>query len=109
MNTGDTEFLGARQQMMQTVSGFVEKRDYVVVREGCRFVTDRAREIAVEVSDRFLNTTRRAFAGNRLIHPGAAALGFARIEVEIKLANQLAMFFSVLRFDTEEANILMPQ
>jgi hypothetical protein len=30
-----------------------------------------------------------AAAGDRLVHPGAAALGFARVEVEVELADQL--------------------
>ena len=74
------------------------------MREGCRFVADRAREVAVEVGDRFLDAANCPAPGDRLVHPGSAALGVARVEVEIELADE----FACRRLYAEEAHVVIP-
>ena len=48
-----------------------------------------SREVAVEVGHRRLHAGAEATPRDRLVHPGTAALGFAGIEVEIELAEDL--------------------
>ena len=90
VDAGNAQFLAARQQVVQAVAGFVEQRDHFVVGEGGGLVADRAGEIAVEVGDRLLDAADGAATGAGLVHPGAAALGFAGVEVEVELADQIA-------------------
>ncbi len=104
MDAGDAGFIDARQQVVQSVSGFVEQRRDIVVREGGRFAADRAGEIAVEVGNRRAQAGRCAPPGDGFVHPGAAALGFARIEVEVELADQR----TVRCFDAEKAHVIVP-
>ena len=47
-------------------------------------------EVAVEVGHRRLHAPADAPAVDRVVHPGAAALGLARIQVEVELADALA-------------------
>ena len=100
----DAKFLNACQQVVQAVAGFVKQRRHFVVREGCRLAADRAREVAGEIGNGFLNAIRDAAAGHGFVHPRTAALGFARIKVEVKLTNQV----SGQCFDAEEAHVLVP-
>ena len=83
MDARHRQLVHLRQQVVQTVAAFVEQGNDVVVAEGSRLtgVTDRGREVAVEIGHRRLHAARDTAAGNRLVHPGPAALGFARIQV----------------------------
>ena len=76
--------------------------------EGGVLAADRTREVAVEVGDRRLQAGGAVLeyppAGQRFVHPGAAALGLARVEVEVELANEGA----VRGRDAEEAHVLVP-
>src|SRR5690625_1107266 len=58
----------------------------------CRAVANRAGEVAGEISHRQLYLAILALAADAaLIHPGAATLAFASVEVEIEPGNRLAM------------------
>src|SRR5260363_344017 len=66
---------------------------------------DWGREIADQISDRRLKLAiRGAPAAACIVHPRAAALAFARVKIQIKLSDQLA----VLVFHPEKAHVGMP-
>jgi len=80
------EAIDAREQVVQAVAEFVEQRDHVVVGEQRGFAPDRRGEVAHQKGDRRLHDTACEPARDRLVHPGAAALGFTRIRVEVEAA-----------------------
>ena len=90
----------SRQQLVQAVAEFVEDRDHLVVRERRRLAVDRRGQVAGEVGDRMLDVRARAPAVDRVVHPRAALLAFARVQVEIELADQRAVAID----DVEEAH-----
>ena len=100
----DAEVFDLRKQVVQPVAGFMEERDRVIVGEECRLAAHRTRKIAVEVGHRRLDTLGSAPSGDRAIHPGTAALGFACIEVEIELADEPARHVA----DIEKAYVFVP-
>jgi len=115
VDAGNGQLVDACQQVVQAVAGLVKEGDYFVVREGRRpcltiRVTDRAREVAVEIGHRFLDgvcrrgSGRPSATGDRFVHPGAATLRFTGVKVEVELAKQ----FAGGRFDAEEAHVLVP-
>src|SRR5574343_822903 len=89
MNTGDSYVFNLREQVVQAVTGFVEQCDDVIVRECGGLVTDRRREVAVEVGDWRLDAVGDATAGEGFVHPGTAAFLIAGIEIQIELTDQL--------------------
>src|SRR3954471_2509170 len=86
------------------MSRFVEQGDYIVVGEKRRLAADRAREVAIKVGHRRLDAVSPAAPRDGAVHPGSAALGFASIEVQIKLADEFAGRIA----DVEKANIFVP-
>ena len=90
LQAGDAGQVDARQQLVQAMAELVEQRDDVVVREQRRLAADRRGEVAREVRDRMLHALVDAPAVDRVVHPRAALLAFARIEVEIELADDRA-------------------
>ena len=58
------------------MSEFVEQCHHVVVGQQRWPAPDRRGEVANEVGDRDLELAPESLPRNRLIHPGAAALGF---------------------------------
>jgi hypothetical protein len=89
--------------VVQAVAGFVEEGDHVVVAEGGGLAAHRAGEVAHQVGDRGLDAARDAPAGDRGVHPGAALLGVAGVEVEVELADEFA-----IALDAEEAHVGVP-
>src|SRR5262245_33741064 len=82
----------------------MEQRIHLIVSDESGLVTDRCGKIAVEISNRRLNSARDATARNRVVHPRSAALRRSRIKIEIELADQCAI--AVLNI--EEAHVGMP-
>jgi hypothetical protein len=76
--------------VVQAVAELVEQGDDVVVGEQGRLAADRPGEVAVEVGHRGLDALALAPTGDGVVHPGAAALGVAGVEVQVELADQLS-------------------
>ena len=104
LDARDAGDLDAGQQLMQAVAELVEERDDFVVRERRRPAFDRRRQIAGEERDRMLEMRADATAVDRVVHPGAALLAGARVDVEIELSDQRAGGIG----DVEEAHVGMP-
>src|SRR5471032_3020170 len=107
-NAGHADLVDLRQHVVQAVAEFVEQRDDFIVREQRRLdhAVDRGRfgEIAGQKGHRRLQRARGFDApAARVVHPRAAALAGARVQVEVELADQLAV-----AFDAEEAHVLVP-
>ena len=73
---------------------FVEQCNDFIVREQRGFflpvaVSDRRREITIEIRDRYLDTMNCASACACLVHPCAPPFGCAGIEIDIKLSNEI--------------------
>ncbi len=98
------ELVHAREQLVQAVAELVEERDHLVVREERRPPPDGGGEVAGEEGHRRLHARGEAPAVARIVHPGAAALGLARIQVEVELAHQAPR--RVL--DREELHVRVP-
>src|SRR6187200_301876 len=103
------ELLDAREQMVQPMAEFVKEGDHFVVREkrGPLFAVDfadRRREITIEIGDWCLDATGYALARDCIVHPRAAALRRPRVQVEIKLADQVARAIAY----AEKAHVGMP-
>ena len=81
----------------------VEQGDHVVMTEGGWPVPDRTGEVAHQIGDRRLGATRSAVTAARGIHPGPAALGLTGMQIEIKMAEEVAM-----PFDPEEMRARIP-
>ena len=92
------------EELVQPVAELVEDRDHFVVRERRGLAADRRRQIARQVRDRMLHRGARTAAVDRVVHPRAALLALARVEVEVELADELA----VAVVDVEEAHGGMP-
>src|SRR5260363_474913 len=91
--------------MVQSVPAFMEEGEYCVVRSACGLTVDWGRGIADQISDRRLKLAiRGAPAAACIVHPRAAALAFARVSIQIKLSDQLA----VLVFHPVKAHVGMP-
>jgi len=103
----EPNLIDLRQHVMQAVAGFMEQRDYFVVRKQGRlaYAIDRCRfgEIADQIGNRCLYAVAGQTPGTGIIHPGAAALAAARVQVEIELTHQLAV-----AFDAEKLDVGMP-
>ena len=91
LDAGDAGDVDPGQQLVQAVAELVEDRDDLVVRERRRLAADRRRQVAREVGDRMLHRAPRAAAVDRVVHPRAALLAFARVEVEVELADERAV------------------
>ena len=104
LNTRYTGNVDLRQQVMESVSEFVEERDDFAVRERRRLTASRGRQVARHVRDRMLNRAVESPTVDRVIHPGSALLAGARVQVEIELANQ----FTIAAAHIEEAHALVP-
>ena len=91
LNARHARNVDLRQQMMEPVSEFVEERDDFAVRERRRLTTSRGRQIARHVRDRMLNRGVEPPTVDRVIHPRAALLAGARVQIEIELADQSAI------------------
>ena len=94
------------KQLMQAMPKFVEQRYDFVMRKQCGLVTDWGREIAGEVGNRMLDRGPAidAAAVYRIIHPCAATLALARIQVKIKLADAQSLQVG----DFEKSHCWMP-
>jgi hypothetical protein len=99
------QFIDTREHVMQTVAELVEQRDDFVVREAGGLAADRRREVAGQIRDRRLHAAVRVLVTTaRIVHPGAAAFAFARIQIEVELRDEAA----VLILDAEKAHVRMP-
>jgi hypothetical protein len=103
VDAGHRQFVDLGEQVVQAVAALVEQGDHVVVGEGGRFAPTGAGKVAVEVGHRRLHAVAEAAAGDGVVHPGAAALGVAGVQVEVELADQLAR-----ALDAEEAHVRVP-
>src|SRR5919198_3738081 len=74
------------------------------MRKGGRAAAHRARKIAGEIRDRRLYRGAFAPPRDRVIHPRAAALRVARVEVHVELPDELARGIA----DLIEAHVLVP-
>ena len=103
-DAGDAGKIDFGQQMMQAVAEFVEQRGHVVVRQQRRLLRRRRREVAGQIGDRQMR--RRAVAKARAahVHPGAAALAGARIQIDIGAGDDLAVGIE----HVVEAHVRMP-
>ncbi len=83
---------------------FVEQRHHVVVRQQAGPVAGGRHEVAHQESDRQDRLLAEARPAHALVHPRAAALLLARVDVRVEMADRLAR--GVL--DTEEADVRVP-
>jgi len=90
-NTRDIAFIDLREHVVQTVAGFVEQGDHVIVREQRGLAVHAGCEIADQMGHGRLQLMGVGAQPTRahIVHPGAAALALARLRVEIELADQL--------------------
>jgi hypothetical protein len=86
------------------VAELVEDRDHFLVRERRRLAAHRRGQVAGEIGDRMLHVAVHAAAVDRVVHPRAALLVLARVEVEVELADERAAAV----VDGEEAHVGMP-
>ena len=105
VNARHAQFFDLRQQMMQAVAEFVEQRDHFVVGEQRGLAADGRGKITVQVSHGRLYAAADAPPCDGVVHPRAAALGFAGVHVEVKLADQFAGAIA----DVKKLNRLVPQ
>ena len=94
--------------MVQAVAGFVKEGDDFIVGKARFFAAHGRGEIAHQISHRRLHladfiTLGKAAAAAVIVHPGAAALALARIEIQIHAADDAAAFFQL-----EIAHIRVP-
>ena len=68
----------------------MEQRDDFVVRQQRRFIAQRWRQVARQISDRQLNFPVNTHAGRTLVHPSTAALVFSRGGIEIETTSCVA-------------------
>ena len=84
----------------------VEQRDDFVVGEQRRLAARRGGgEVAGQVGDRVLHAAAPCAGGRGVVHPRAAALAGARVEIEVELADQRAARVD----DVEEAHVRVPR
>ena len=76
--------------MVQSVPEFMEQGEHLVMGQQRGFTRYRWGEVTGQVGDRQLYVAVVQSADNALVHPGAAALVRAGIQVEIKSAAQPA-------------------
>ncbi len=105
VDAGHAQFADTGQQLVQAMAHFMEQGGHFVVAEGGRLAVGTTAEVAHQVDQRRLHAAIGARAAvAAIIHPRATALAFARVQIQIELADQRA-----LRIDqAEEAHILVP-
>ena len=101
-HAGDVD---ARQQLMQAVAELVEQRRHFAVREQRLAGRRRGPEkLHVRYATGCCSRSCACAAIDRVVHPRAALLAFARVEVEVELADERLMRVE----DLEEAHARMP-
>ena len=112
-----TQIIDLRQHVVQAMAEFMEQCDDVVVGKQCwpPFAicpADTASEIAGEVGHWCLYGSCLTAPCDGVVHPGAATLGVARVQVEVELADQLARWRrrtgATARFYPEKTGIVVP-
>ncbi len=102
-NAGYANLVNPGQHVMQAVAELVEQGDHFVMRKQSRFddAVDyrRGGEITGQVSNRGLYFAAEAAPGACIVHPCAATLAVAGIQVQIELADQLAVFLNPEKLD----------
>ena len=104
VDAGDAQVLDTCQKMMQAVTELVEQGDDFVMGKQRRLAWQRRSVVAVEIGHRRLDAVALPAPCDGVVHPGAAALAGAGIEVEVELADLLAAMVGNL----EEFHVLMP-
>ena len=104
LDAGNPGRFDLREQLMQSVAELVEDRDDLVVREGGGLGRRRRRQVAGQVGHRVLDREAGTAAVDRVVHPGAALLALACVQVEVELADQRALNIG----DVEETHGRMP-
>src|SRR5580692_9781223 len=89
---------------MQQMAELVENRLHIAMREQRRLTAQRFAEVAADEAQVRLKAAVRRAAGDQRIHPGAAALVFARIPVGVESADES----TVLVVDVVIGNLLVP-
>lgn len=90
--------------MMQPVAELMEQCGHFIVREERRFAFQRTVKVTGQVRDRFLQrAVGFAHLADAIIHPRAAALVLAGIQVEVEAAAQFAGFIEQI----EETHVRM--
>src|SRR6266851_2929836 len=89
--SGDAQIVDSGEQMVQPMTEFVKQGYHLVVRKQRRLVSERCGKVADEMGDRGPETAGDSLPRDRLIHPCAAPLGFARVRIQIELADEAAV------------------
>lgn len=89
---------------MQAVAHFMEQRGDFAMPERGRHIATATAEVAHQIHQRRLHAVGGVAAVAAIVHPRAATLAFARVQVQIELADQLALRI----FQAIEAHIRMP-
>lgn len=104
-DAGHARGIDAGQHVVQAVAEFVEQSDHFIMGKQRRLAANRTVKVAGQVGHRFLQrTVQLAHLADAVVHPRAASLVLARIEIEIEAAAQFAFFVIQL----EEAHFRMP-
>src|SRR5579864_6082192 len=104
LQSGYARDVDAGEQLMQAVPEFVEKRRHFTMREIRGPAVDGPGEIAGEPGDGVLQPILHAPPIDCIVHPGAALLALARIQIEVELADERTLRIA----DLEEAHARMP-
>ncbi len=104
VDAGNAQLTHAGQQLMQAMAHFMEQRGDFVVPERRRLAVAALAEVAHQIDQRRLRAAGAVATVAAVIHPGAAALSFAGIQVEIELADQAARRIH----QTVETHVRMP-
>ena len=104
VDAADRRQIHLGKHVMQAMAEFVEQGQYVVVRQQRRRLGGGRREIAGQEGDRQFQ--RRTVAETRAadVHPGAAALAGARIEIDIAARDDATVAIA----HVEIAHVRMP-
>ncbi len=104
-DAGNARHVDARQHVMQAVSELMEQRGDFVMGKQRRFAVHRTVKVTGQVGNRFLQAAVRfTHHTDAVVHPGAAAFVFTRVEIEVEAAAQFAIFV----VEVKEAHVRMP-
>ena len=106
VDAGHAEVVDARQQVVQAVAELMEQRETSSCVKSAGLPPTGAREVAGQVRDRDLQPSRLRRGVIGVVHPRAAALAFARVQVEVELRRPARRPCSRT---LEEAHVRMPQ